>query len=187
MRNKVRGFSLIELLIVSVMTAGMCLALASVLRMGHRSWQVGRNSMTVSFELRRGLNAMSRELAQTQVGLLQVPGLGSLPADGNFYNSVQFQIPQDVDGNGTVLNGAGALEWSPNAITYSLGGLDGRQVQRTQGGTVSVLAHGVTAPQFRRLTATPSVVEMRMTVQRGTTTGGFLNQASLSTRVRLRN
>ena len=185
--NRVQGFSLFELLVVSLITVGMCLALASVLRMSARSWQAGQNHMTVSFELRRGVNAMSRELAQTQAGLLQVPGVGALPANGNFYNSVQFQVPQDVDGNGNVLNGAGVLEWSPNAITYSLGGLDGRQVQRSQGGAVSVLAHGVTALQFRRLTTNPSIVEMKMTVQKGSATGGFLNQADLTTRIRLRN
>ena len=185
--NPAKGFSLIELTVVSLMTVGMCLALAAVLRMGQRSWQAGQNHMTVSFELRRGINAMSRELAQTQAGLLQVPGAGALPANGNFYNSVQFQVPQDVDGNGNVLDGAGALEWSPNAITYSLGGVDGRQVQRSQGGAVSVLAHGVTALQFRRLTTNPSIVEMRMTVQRGSSMGGFINQADLTTRIRVRN
>ena len=184
MKSPVRGFSLIELLLVSGMTAGMCLVLATGLRMGYCSWQVGENSMTVSFELRRGLDAMSRELAQTQVALLKVPGVGPMPADGNFYNSVQFQIPQDVDGNGTVLNAAGALEWSPSTITYSLGG---GHLQRTQGGTVSVLAHGVTALQFRRLAANPSIVEMSMTVQKGNVPGGFVLQAVRSTRIRLRN
>ena len=187
MKNRTRGFSLVELLVVSAMTVGMCLTLAYVVRMGLRSWQTTSNRMTVSFELRRGLNAMSRELVQTRASLLQVPGLGSMPADGNFYSGVQFPIPQDVDGDGTVLNGSGVLEWSPNLITYSLGGLDGRQVRRTQGGAVSVLAHGVTSLQFRRLVATPYIVEMRVRVQRGSATGGFINQADLSTQIRLRN
>ena len=184
---RVRGFSLVEVLVVSVVTAGICLALASVIRMGLRTWQSSENQMTVSFELRRGIQSMTRELAQTRSDQLEVPGLGAMPANGAFYTSVRFRVPQDVDGDGTVLDGAGVLEWSPNQITYSLGGLGGQQVQRTQAAAVATLAHGVTTLRFRRLAATPSIVEMMMTVQRGATRGGYVQQADLSTRVRLRN
>lgn len=180
------GFSLMEVLIASAILAGFCLVLASVLRMGQRNLQTSQNSMTVSFELRRGITSMSREMAQTQTGWLEVPAGGPLPADGSWYPGIRFRIPEDLDGNGTVLNAAGLVEWS-NPVSYTLGGLDGRQVQRTQGAQVQVLAHGVTALQFRRQAATPSVVEMNLAVQRGDSTGGYLQQASLSTRIRLRN
>lgn len=186
MRKRQRGFSLVEVLVVSVMAGVMALAVASVIRMGLRSWQSSENQMTVSFELRRGIHSMARELSQTRSDQLEIPGLGAMPADGVFYNSIRFRIPQDVDLNGTVLDAAGTLEWAPSQITYSLGGINGRQVQRTQG-TVTTLAHGVTVLQFRRLAANPSVVEMTMTVQRGADRGGYVQQADLSTRIRLRN
>ena len=182
-----RGFTLVEMMVVSIVVAGMCLVFASVIRMGLKTWQAKENQMTVSFELRRGVHAMARELAQTRSDQLEVPGLGAMPANGNFYNSVRFRVPQDVDGDGTAIDGSGVLEWSPNQVVYALGGADGREIQRTQGAAVSALANGVTALQFRRLAATPSVVEMSVTVQQGATNGGFLNQASLSTRIRLRN
>ena len=186
-RAQCRGFTLVEMLVVSVVVAGMCLTFAAVIRMGLRTWQSKENQMTVSFELRRGIHAMARELEQTRSDQLEVPGLGAMPADGNFYSSVRFRVPEDMDGDGTVIDGSGVLEWSPNQVVYALGGAAGQEVQRTQGAAVSTLANGVTALQFRRLAANPSVVEMSVTAQRGTTNGGFLNQASLSTRIRLRN
>lgn len=186
-RPRINGFSLVEMLVVSVMVAGMTLAFAAVVRMGLRTWQAKENQMTVSFELRRGIHAMARELAQTRTDQLEVPGLGAMPADGVFYNSVRFRLPEDVNGDGTVLDALGALEWSPNQVSYTLGGLDGRQVQRTQGAASTVLAYGVTGLRFRRMAANPSVVEMSITVQRGATTGGYVQQADLSTRIRLRN
>ena len=181
------GFSLVEVLIVSVMAAGICLVLASVIRMNLRGWQARENQMAVSYELRRGIHAMARELARTRSDQLEVPGVGAMPANGNFYNSLRFRIPQDVDGNGSVLDGAGAVEWSPNQITYALGGSGGLEVRRTQGAAGSTLAYGVTGLRFRRQAATPLVVEMSLTVQKGAVSGGFVQQADLSTRIRLRN
>ncbi len=123
---------------------------------------------------------MSRELASTQTGQL------SVPADGNWYANLTFRVPQDQNGDGTVLDSQGVLEWS-SPITYSLGGLDGRQAQRTQAGVVRILANGVTALGFRRQAATPSVLEINLTVLKGGSTTSFTQQASLGTRVRLRN
>lgn len=170
-----------ELLITCAIVAGISLVLMAVLRMGQRSWKIQDAQSSVSMHLRNGMADMSREIAESQAGWLNIP------ADGLWYNSLTFRVPQDVDGNGTVWDAAGALEWS-NPITYSLAGPDGNQLQRVQQGAVNrVLAYGVTALQFRRQAATPLVVEIGLTVQRGATTSGFLNQADLNTRVRLRN
>ncbi len=174
------GFSLTELLIASVVMVAMVGVLAAVLRVGQRSFQVTQNTMTISYELRRGINLMSRDLAQTQGAQLNIP------ADGNWYNNLSFRIPQDLDANGTVLNGAGVLEWS-NPIQYLLGGVDNQQAQRIQNGNTQVLAHRVTLLRFRRTVANPSIVEVNFQVQRGANLGGFIQQANVTTRVRLRN
>lgn len=181
-----RGFSLVEMMIASAIVMGICLALIAVIRMNHRSWQTRENSMTISFELRRGVDAMTRELSQTQQQWLELAGGGAFPADGVVRSSIQFRMPQDNDGDGTVLDAAGATEWSA-PIVYSLGGLDGRQIVRAQGGNNRVLAHGVTALSFRRAAAFPSMVEMGLTVERGNASGGFLQQVNHGTRIRVRN
>lgn len=176
-----RGFTLAEMLVSMTIVVGMAGLLAAALRMSRQSWQSTESYVTVSDELRRGVDAISREIAATRSNQL------SIPADGNWYAALTFKIPQDLNGDGTVLDAAGALEWS-SSITYSMGGINGTQALRTQPAQANrVLANGVTALQFRRFAVTPAVVETRMTVQRGVSTGDFPHQATLSTKVRLRN
>lgn len=178
-----KGFSLAEVMVASGLVTGMGLTLAVVLRTAVWSWQAGQNQVTTSSELRRGIHAIARELAQTRGDQLV-----GLPADGNSYASVQFSVPEDRDGNGTVLSAAGVLEWSANPITYSLGGVNGQELQRTQTGapvTPLPVAYGVTVLSFRRRVAAPSVLEMNVTVQRGAANGA--QPVTLSTRIRLRN
>lgn len=177
------GFSLVELLIAMAIVGGISLVLIATLKVGQQSWQAEDVRMSVSQELRRGIDAMSRELAATQAAeLTEVPTTGAWYA-----GALVFRVPQDRDGNGTVLDAAGALEWS-DPITYSLGGTDGRQVVRTQVGLADrVLANGVIGMQFRRQAVSPNIVEMSLTVRRGGITGEFTNQSDLTTRVRVRN
>lgn len=175
------GFSFVELMVVTGIMALISGVLVAALRMGQQSWQVEEARMTVSMELRRGIDAMSRELASSQSGQL----IG-VPADGAWYPSVTFAVPQDLNGDGTVLDSNGVLEWSP-PVLYSLGGTGGSQILRTQNNATRVLANGVTTLRFRRQAATPTVVEISMTVLRGVNTGDFTNQGTLTTRVRLRN
>ncbi len=123
---------------------------------------------------------MSRELAETRASQMD------LATGSNWIGSLTFQIPEDLDGDGTVLDSGGSLEWS-DPIVYAMGGLNGQQLIRTQDGATRVLANGVNALQFRRQIATPNVVEIQISVERG---GGFSNdpqEGSLSTSVRLRN
>lgn len=200
-----QGFSLVEVMVTSGIAVGMALSLGMVLWAGARDWQAGQNQMTTSFELRRGIHSMARELAQTNTQVNQgqlevlVNGVWMLwppspppPPDEPSYPSVRFRVPQDLDGDGTVLDAAGVPEWSLVPITYSLVTPLGeqQQIQRTQPGVAGVVtpltvAYGVTALSFRRQAATPSVLEMNVTVQRGAANGA--QPVTLSTRVRLRN
>ena len=175
-----RGFTFMEIMIVSAIVAGIFLVLAAVVRMSQQSLQVQHNTMTVSHELRRGIQEMSRDLAEASANVV------SIPADGRWYPTITYQIPQDLDLNGTVLNALGNVEWS-QPVTLALGGAGANQVQRTQGGNTRVVSYGVTKLQFRRQALTPQVVEMDLTVQRGATTGGFIQQSNLTSRIRLRN
>lgn len=171
-----RGFTFVEILISMAIVAGMSLVLIATLRSGQQSWQVEEARMSVSLELRRSVDAMSRELANTQMGRVQF-------LDGN--RRVVFQVPEDLNGDGTVLDSAGTIEWSPNTVTYALGGVDGNQVIRTQGAATRVLANGVTTLSF-----TPQgseTVQISVTARRGATTGDFPNQGTLTTRVHVRN
>jgi len=201
-----KGFSLVEVTVAGAIVAGMGLVFATVLRTETRGWQASENQIMTSFELRRCIHAMAQELAQTNTaaagGNLQVfVGGGWAPwaADGISYPRVRFRVPEDRDGNGTVLDAAWVPEWSASSITYGLGGVNGQELQRMQMAPpplpgVRTLAYGVTALSFRRLVAPPnnSMVEVSVTVQRGAAnpgaaTSGEAQPVTLSTRIRLRN
>ncbi len=176
-----RGFLLVEMVVALGIVALISGLLVLALRMNQQSWEVADAYLTTSNELRRGMQAISRELASANNASLNIP------ADGNWYPGLTFRVPEDLDGNGTVLDSNGVLELS-SVIQYSLGGSDGAQIMRSQAGVTNrVLSDGVTSLLFRRQTANPRVVEISVAVQRQSGTGDFPNQATTATRIRVRN
>ncbi|MBI3615497.1 MAG: type II secretion system protein [Candidatus Omnitrophica bacterium] len=184
MRRKRDGFTFIEILVSMAIIAIISGVVVGILSSSQRTWQVEQARMTTSTELRRAIDSLSRELISTQLADLTEIPVGAAWYSGNLI----FRIPQDgPDAGTTVLNDAtGLIEWS-TPITYSLGGNGGNQILRSQNGVDQVLANGVTALQFRRQAATPSVIEINVSVQRGANSGDFPNAGTLSTRVRVRN
>ncbi len=185
-RHPSRGFTLTELLVATAIMTGVFGITLGAIRVSQQSQMATQSNLAVSSELRRGLAAMSRELAGTQTSQV------SIAANDTWYASLAFRVPQDIDGDGTVVNAAtGALEWS-SQITYLL---VGTQILRRQAGTIDrVMANGVTplagvpGLQFRRPSANPRVVNIRLTVQRATGTGEFHEPPiPMGTDVTLRN
>ncbi len=175
------GFTLMEMMVTMSIVVGISGVLVAVFRMNQQCWEVAQAHLSVSMELRRGMDEMSRELTSTQVAQVDIP------ADGTWYPSITFSVPEDVDGDGTVLDSSGAMEWS-DSITYSLGGETEEQALREQDGELDrVIANGVTELEFKRDAATPTVVEVRISVEKVVHTKDFPHTATLSTRVRLRN
>ena len=178
------GFLLVEMLMVLAIVGIVAGGLIQMFLSGNQTWQTQESSMLSTMELRRGIDALTREIASTQIA-----DLTEIPSNGTWISgNLVFRIPEDgADVGTTVVNDAtGVLEWSA-PITISLGGTGGTQILRTQSGTTSVLANGVTALQFRRQAATPSIVEINVSVRKGTTTSNFPNSATIGTRVRVRN
>lgn len=194
-RRGQKGFTLVEVAIASGIAVGMSLTCAYVLRTEARGWQSSESEISDSFELRRGLSSMARELTKSSGSQLEVLINGAwtaMPANGNPYTALQFRVPEDsADANATVLDAAGNVEWSANPIIYDTALMAGGSTAlvRTQTGaavTPLTLAYSVTAVTFTRpVPPDDSVVIISLTVRRGAAYG---NQAStLSTRVRLRN
>ncbi len=174
-----RGFTLIELMVSTTIAIGIGAVLTMTVKMNQQSWEVSDAYLTSSLQLRTAAETLSQDLVGAKSTTL------SIPADGAWYNTISFQVPMDMDGNGVVVDGGGSLELSP-VLSFSLGGASGTAVLRAVSGTPNrVVASGVSVLQFRRQAATPQVVEIRLTVQRGL--GDFQNTASFSTQVRVRN
>ena len=169
-----------EILISMAIVGGISLVLIATMRSGQQSWQVEQARMSVSLELRRGVDEMSRELANTRTS----GGVFAILPGGT---GIQFEIPQKNADRTVVLDGSGNIAWSADLVTYSLGGLGGNQIVRKQPGSADrVMANGVTALQFTQPAGT-GFINISVTVQRGVKTGDFPNQGTLTTQVWVRN
>ena len=184
-----RGVTLVEIMIAVALVAGISSIIIATMAAGRQTWQVESARMSTSMELRRGLDSLSRELVSTRIADIntELPALDLwyvMPTD---VPTLTFQVPNViVDGGGNrviQLDGGGNVVFS-NLITYSV---VAGQLLRTQNGATQVLANGVSQLRFRRPTATPSVVEIDLQVQRTGGTGDFTNTGVLNTSVRLRN
>lgn len=177
-----KGFSLIELMVVMVIFMLVMGSVLELLSVGQVSWQSGSCKITVTQELRRGMENMVKELSQAEISTLSL-------SDGGTSNSISFQMAQDLNGDGTISFSSGELEGlraTDPSITYSLTystSLGFNQLTKTVSGSSSVLANYLTALQFTR---SSNIVEISISGQKTSTFGRVLS-GSLNGRLALRN
>lgn len=173
--GKNKGLTLTEIIIVIFLFSIILTAIFTVLAAARTSWKSGSSQLSVQQEARRGLNAMAGELRQVRLSTIT-----GVPADGSNNISVTFQIPVAISETGTT--------WSTN-IQYSLGGLNGAQLLRTQDGTQRVLANNVSLLNFTRDASAPATINISITAQKSTFPGFSVSQSNitLNTEVKVRN
>lgn len=137
------GFTLVEIMIVFAIFSIIGAAIFATLTMGRKSWHTGDVQVEMQQEVRKAMNSMVKELRQSGPAVIV-----GVPADGAPYSAITFQIPEDTDNDGDVIDGSGNIEWG-SQITYSLGGLNGEQLLRIQSGD-RVLANNIQSLQFTR-------------------------------------
>ena len=172
-----QGFTLVELLVVVVIFGGIMGALLISFLTGQSTYFSADAYIQVQQEARRGLDTMIREMRETRATAGQQRYYCVPTADCSVAsNTIVFQVPTDVDGDGDVIDGTGAVEWGAGVeggvnllgcIRYTLGpGPNGtQQIQRsrfanavvaggqltscnTATGTMRVLANTVTVLTF---------------------------------------
>lgn len=173
-RNSI-GMTLIEIIITISIFSVILIAIFSALATARTSWKSGESQISAQQEARKGLNKMIRELRQARVSTIT-----GVPADGNNYSSITFQMPTAISISGTT--------WSSN-IQYLIGGLNSSQLLRAKDGTQTVLANNISTVSFSRNTSTPDMIRISVTVQKNTFPGLSIIQSdiSLSSEVKLRN
>lgn len=174
------GFTLIELMVVIFIFLIISAAVYGILTIGRQSWYIGSTQVELQQEVRRGMDRMIRELRQSGQNTIV-----DVPADDSSYSTITFQIPEDTDGDGDVIDDGGNIEWG-SQITYSLGGLNNQQLLRSSGGTSTVLANNVINLQFKRSSTTPNILEISLQAEKDTVRGRTI-QLTLSSQVSLRN
>jgi prepilin-type N-terminal cleavage/methylation domain-containing protein len=173
-----KGFTLLETMIVLLIFGIVLGAIFTAMTMGRLSWYSGDAQVEVQQETRKGLSRMVRELRQTSSSFLQDGQGEDVPADGRYYGKITFKMPAGLDDSGGIV-------WSDD-ITYSLGGLNNKQLLRTEGGQSIVLANNITLLQFRRGSTTQELLEINLQAEKKTIREQII-QSTLSSQVKLRN
>lgn len=159
--NNTHSFTLVEtLLAVSILTF-LILSAFYALDIGRRSWFANDASIELRDDIIKALAAMEKELRNTRPSQIDL-GAGSSSA------SLTFTTPQDNDGNGTILNSFGDVEWSAN-ITYARN--QDNQLIRTTSGATSILANNVTSILFSRPISPLDLLQVDIAVQRDSASG----------------
>lgn len=173
-----QGFSLVEALVSVFIFSLLFAALFMVLYGGQASWYTADTQTEVNQKARRPVLTMVKELRQTRSSEII-----DVPADGNNYNTITFKIPEDVDGDGDVIDALGRIEWSGN-INYSLNA-DNQIIRTTPSGPL-VLADNISSLQFMRPVGSSDVIQISVTAQKNTVWGRNL-ESTISSSFKMRN
>lgn len=139
----------------------MTLMAFQLLDVGRSSWFTSDVSVELRQDIIRAFASMEKDLRKTRPSQINL-GVGSTS------NSLTFKIPADVDGNGTVLNSSGALEWSSN-ITYSLN--SAHRIVRTSTASTKILAHNIAVLEFTRPVSPLNLLQIDITAEKRSPSG----------------
>ncbi|MBU4346541.1 MAG: prepilin-type N-terminal cleavage/methylation domain-containing protein [Candidatus Omnitrophica bacterium] len=173
-----KGFTLVEILISIFIFSLVFMAMFMLLSGGQASFYTGDAQVELNQGLRNALITMNRELRQTRS-----TEINGVPADDNFYTSVTFRVPEDVDGDGDVIDASGSMEWSGN-INYALNA--DNQIIRLVQADQSILANNISSLRFRRFAGNLDVIQIHITAQKATALGRSL-ESSIMSSIKMRN
>ena len=151
-----KGFSLIELMMVIAVSSIIMYALATTMLKGNEQIDSTALRMDIQESAREGLYKMTQEIRQSAPTRVVIAGTG---------NSVQLSVPDPAN---PVLADY-TVNWAGSrSISYALGGVNNRQLIRTDLGTnqARVVANDVTAVNFAGNSANPTLVTITISVQR---------------------
>lgn len=174
----VGGFTLVEVMVTLFIFSIIFMGIFVVLASGRATWHTADTQIQVYEEIRKALVNMDGQLRQARSSVIT-----GVPADGNYYPSIIFKVPQDLDGDGDVLDALGNIEWS-GSITYALNA--DNQIMRTGPSGSSAVANNISQLQFMRPTGNPNVIQIYMKATKATLTGRILED-SINSSVKMRN
>lgn len=151
-----KGFTLLEILVALSIFTFLILAIFGVMDLGRASWITGSAAVEVHQEIIKSFMTMEKELRETSPGRISLTSGTSGP-------SITFQAPQDIDGDGDVLDASGNIEWS-GGITYALNPFN--QITRDVSGATSVLANNIVNLQFTRPVSSFNIIQIDMTARK---------------------
>lgn len=154
--NRERGFTAIEMVIVLfilVTAAGLVFEVAKSLAVSYRT---GETKIQVEENLRAGMTFMTRELRQARQNnlMVQLGGFVQWPAG----DTIVFEHPADIDGNGNVLNAATGIVEYAQPIKYEFDSAN-KQIIRKQDLNINGIAEASVPGEIRTICNNVSDVE----------------------------
>jgi hypothetical protein len=174
-RGRERGFTAIEMAVVAFIFLAAAALVFQVAQSLATSYRTGEAKIQVEENLRAGMTTVLGDLRESREGsyLLRYQGADKWPSG----DTLIFEVPQDMDGNGSVLNGAtGDVEFGlPITIEYDA---RNRQILRKQDlnkngiaeanvpGEIRVVCNNVKDLEFYFPSATMNEIRVTMTVEK---------------------
>jgi len=169
-----KAFTLIEtlvsVLIFTVIVMGIFLAMS----VAQRSWFTGDAAVETRQQIILALITMNSELSETTSSKTNLTA--NVPQ-----GSITFRIPHDNNGDGSVVDTLGNIEWS-NPIIYSRNASN--NLIRTYGGVTSTLARNISFLQFKN--TQNRLIQVDITAQK-TDNMGKLIQDTEQAVIKMRN
>jgi len=172
-----KGFSLAEILVTALIFSVIMGAIHTTMVIGDSSWNLNSTNIALQQELRKAMDWMKDDLRQTGTAAVT-----NVPADGNWYTTITFQMVSGVSG--------GVITWNSDTTQFVLGGTPATQLQRIENSITKVLALDIQSLQFRRLASAPDVIEVALVAQKSSSKVGSASgviSSSLTFKVQMRN
>lgn len=167
------GFTFVETMVAGTIFLSMSLIATLWLTGVSDVWWTTNTQSHVRQQTHQAVARMADELRlATRTAAASPPNL-TVPAVPN-NTSMTFYLPADTnDANTTIVDAIGEIEWPNPAVPIQYVYVPAsRQVQRVQGGQITVLATDVQAARFDDVTTDPTLsldeVRISLTVQRVT-------------------
>ena len=187
--RRTRGFTFLEFLVVSSLLTVISGALAEFVSQNLQLQMLSQAQGDLRTTGYLAMDQMVTELRSATRAAAGSPPNLTVPAAPN-NTSLTCYLPADLDGNGLIINAAGAIEWvvgTPIQYQYDAAS---RQLRRVAGGATRVLANDVTQAVFKDRSIDASLsadeVSIQLTLQRSTLNGRLVS-TTVSALVKLRN
>jgi len=191
-KQKKRGISLMEVLIVAVIFSIMGTVLINAYIQGTRMWNLTTANSDLRIVAYLAMNNMVNELRRTTRTATSNPSPNlAIPSKPNNH-SVDFYLPKDTDtdNNTLIIDDFGNTEWETNnMIQYQY--IPGqKRLRRLEKGQQDIIADDVELIEFEDASITPSLyndeLTIALTLSRATRDGRTVT-ASVNSIVKLRN
>ena len=169
-----KGFSLIEVLVAIVIMTVILAGVFMAMGVGQRSFFTGDTETELREDITRAVMTMDGEISQTK------PTRTNLDI-GETANSITFSVPNDNNGDGSVVDALGSIEWSAN-IVYSRNASN--QLIRTFGGVNRVIANNIVTLQFQR--TQDRIIQVDITAQDTSNLGRIIQDTEQAV-IKMRN